>query len=423
MRILFCSTPGQGHVRPMLPLLKALHRRGHVVAWAGAAETQPVVLAAAAVERCFDVGPGRPQARQALEAIWPERAATQGPLSADLLFPRLFGAVLAPAMLDGLADAMRAFAPDLVIGETAALAVPLAAQLTGCLHVTHGFGIPLPPQRLKDAAALFAATWRTATGGPPPHDAGLYRHLYLDVFPRSLLPAASLQAMPRLALQPLDCASPGRPPMAAMAALATLPGAMRMPEAPLVYLSLGTVLQRPELLRTALSALSGLPVRLLVSTGPEGDPALLGPLPPNVHAERFIAQNELLPHCRLVVSHGGSGTLLAACAHGIPQLVLPQMADQFANANALQRSGAGLALTIGAGQTAYAIREAAEQLLVQPGFAGIAAGLSREIARMPGADTVARLLESLVRGEALGGVPPEHLNLPVRSRRPPSTSS
>jgi hypothetical protein len=43
----------------------------------------------------------------------------------------------------------------------------------------------------------------------------------------------------------------------------------------------------------------------------------------------------------LVVHHGGSGTTLSAAAAGVPQLVLPQGADQFANAGAL--TGVGVA--------------------------------------------------------------------------------
>ena len=42
----------------------------------------------------------------------------------------------------------------------------------------------------------------------------------------------------------------------------------------------------------------------------------------------------------LVVHHGGSGTMLGALAHGLPQLRRPQGADQFLNAEALLPTGA-----------------------------------------------------------------------------------
>jgi UDP:flavonoid glycosyltransferase YjiC (YdhE family) len=46
-----------------------------------------------------------------------------------------------------------------------------------------------------------------------------------------------------------------------------------------------------------------------------------------------------------VVSHAGSGTFLGTLERGLPQLCLPQAADQFRNADGGVRSGAALALT------------------------------------------------------------------------------
>lgn len=51
-------------------------------------------------------------------------------------------------------------------------------------------------------------------------------------------------------------------------------------------------------------------------------------MPPHIHLARFVAQAEVLPHVALVVSHGGSGTVLGALAHGRPMVLLPMGADQ-----------------------------------------------------------------------------------------------
>ena len=66
-----------------------------------------------------------------------------------------------------------------------------------------------------------------------------------------------------------------------------------------------------------------------------------------VRVEPFVAQAELLASEHppvLVVHHGGSGTTLGAAAAGIPQLFLPQGADQFFNAAAVTEVGAGATL-------------------------------------------------------------------------------
>ena len=110
--------------------------------------------------------------------------------------------------------------------------------------------------------------------------------------------------------------------------------------------------------------------------------------------ERFIAQADLLPHCDLVVSHGGSGTFLASLAHGLPQLVLPQGADQFINASALEDCGAGMALR-GDDACADRIHDAAQTLLVDRVFQAKANRVATDMAVMPSVEAVAELLQDL----------------------------
>ena len=86
-----------------------------------------------------------------------------------------------------------------------------------------------------------------------------------------------------------------------------------------------------------------------------GSPAMLGAVPDHVRVESFIPQAEVLPGCGAVVCHGGSGTILAALAHGLPVVCIPQGADQFANAANVERVGADfLELTAPAGEVLLA---------------------------------------------------------------------
>ena len=94
-----------------------------------------------------------------------------------------------------------------------------------------------------------------------------------------------------------------------------------------------------EVLSRAISEIAPLDVDVLVAVGPEGEPAALGELPDNVHIERFVAQSAVLPMVDLIVQHGGTGTVLGALEAGLPQLVLPQEADQFFNAEILTAAG------------------------------------------------------------------------------------
>lgn len=293
-------------------------------------------------------------------------------------------------MLDPLVQAIEAWSPALVISELGVLAAPLACKLTGCPQVTHGFGMPPPADVLEQAADAFAEFWRSRTSGPPSPEAGLFSRLYLDIYPHRLQTADRLRTARCQCLQPC---TPRRNDGAQW--LDVL--AARFDEFndwPLVYLTFGTVVNQSGGLVTAANALGGLKVRLVITVGSDGDPHMLNPLPPNVNVERFVDQSELLPHCDVVVSHGGSGTFLAALAHGLPQLVLPQGADQFINASALDLSGAGMALR-GDDISVDRIRECAQRLLLDVTYRDRAARIAGEISAMPSAEEVAIRLERL----------------------------
>lgn len=55
--------------------------------------------------------------------------------------------------------------------------------------------------------------------------------------------------------------------------------------------------------------------------------------------QRFVPQVEILRACSAVVSHGGSGSLLGALAHSLPQVLIPTDADQPLNATRSEELG------------------------------------------------------------------------------------
>jgi UDP:flavonoid glycosyltransferase YjiC (YdhE family) len=105
-----------------------------------------------------------------------------------------------------------------------------------------------------------------------------------------------------------------------------------------------------------------------------------------------VPQEETLARAAAVVSHAGSGTFLAALAHGLPQLTVPQNADQVLSSHAGAR--AGVALEIAPGEvTAARVRAELETLLGDATIAGAARRMAQEIAAMPGPDEVGQELE------------------------------
>jgi UDP:flavonoid glycosyltransferase YjiC (YdhE family) len=274
-----------------------------------------------------------------------------------------------------------------VVHEPAALAAPLACLQLGVRNVTHGYGLQLPQQYLEDAMGFLGAEWR-ARGLDVPADGGLYRHLYLDIVPRSLQSSVHPtdgQVFHFNPYEPRSLSGAALPADVHLALESAAPG-------PRIYVSFGTVFNRSPVMLAAVRAAVRVGAMVVVTVGADGDPAPFSQIGGPVCVRRFVDQTALLPHCNLVVSHGGAGTVLGAAAHGVPQLVLPQAADHFRNAQALSSANAGRSLEPD-DQTEERISEVMLGALHPDAMAVAAAKLAREMSAMPDATAAARWLE------------------------------
>ena len=223
---------------------------------------------------------------------------------------------------------------------------------------------------------------------PDPELAMLGRYLTLSPFPPSYRdPGASLPATTHafrsFALGPLsDAAAP--------------PWMAHLDHAPTVYFTLGTVfnMESGELFQRVLAGLRGLPINLIVTVGRDIDPAEFGAQPANVHIERYVPQAVLLPHCDLVVSHGGSGSVIGALAHGLPMVLIPLGADQ--PLNAARCATLGVARVLDAMTTTpHMVRAAVTAVLAEPTYRRTAEHMRDQIAALPDPTHAVRLLEHL----------------------------
>lgn len=386
MRVLFTTPAGLGHIHPMVPLARAVRARGHHVLWAAPADgvghveragIPTAAAGAAGLTRPADVIRRHPELKALGPAEMPNR-----------LFGKMFGGIAAPSVLADLGPVAREWLPDLVVADAAEFAGHIVAAELGVPSVTKGFGPLLPERRVATVDEELEPLWRSRGLEPRPYG-GSYDHLYLDVYPDELQPWTADYIARRQLLRPLsddgqtDTSLP-------------LPLPDGRPGAPLVYVTMGTVFNDPQPLQTVLTALGALDVRALVTVGPQAEPAALGAQPAHVRVERYVPQTRVLAHCDAVVSHAGSGTVLAALALGLPQLCLPQGADQFLNAEAIASAGAGLSLAPAAASAA-AIRDAVARLLDEPSFRDTARRIGAAIASMPSPDDVAAVLEGLAQ--------------------------
>jgi UDP:flavonoid glycosyltransferase YjiC (YdhE family) len=377
MRVLFTSTSGWGHIHPMVPLARAFLDLGDEVVWATGDEVCARLEGEGIKTSVAGLDDGIAMAR--FFDQYPEVESVPPPDRSDFMFPRLFGSVRAPIMLTDLMPLAQSWTPELVVCDAAEFAGPIAAASLGVPNLTLGFGSLLPEPRVAATGAVVAPLWDAHGLEPRPYG-GTYAHLYLDIFPSSLQTNNRPHVTRTQAL---------RPEAFATGEEEVLPDWVAAPSPnPLVYLTRGTVFRNDQVLAGVVAAIRELPVRVVVTVGPQGDPDALGPQPAHVHVARYIPQTQLMEHCSVVVSHGGSGTFLAALAAGLPQACIPQAADQFVNAQACAQSGAGVQLLPGA-MSPEAVEHAVRSLLSDASFQRAALGVSQEIAAMPSAETVA----------------------------------
>ena len=162
---------------------------------------------------------------------------------------------------------------------------------------------------------------------------------------------------------------------------------------PLVLVGMSsTFMDHADALQRAATALGGLPVRGLVTTGPSL-PVDAIDAPANVTVVERAPHSEILRHAKVVVTHAGHGTVIKALAAGVPVVAIPLGRDQLDNAARVVHHGAGLRLKPTAKPDAIA--KAVRRLLEEPSFSAAAERMAAAIAAETAEDLAAAELEAL----------------------------
>jgi UDP:flavonoid glycosyltransferase YjiC (YdhE family) len=384
MRVLFTSTPGAGHIHPLVPLASELQASGHEVVWATAAD------GCARVERygfrALPAGMSLQDRTSAFRERKPDIFSRPPRERREVFMPEIFGVVAAPRMRDDLIAIFADYRPDLVVHDLAELAAAPLACAGGIPHVTVAYSGRLSSGLQAGLVESVAELWVDA-GVPVTETAGLYDHLYLHSFPAALGGAETHpNAHPMRAMQ-FDGAATSERPEWVESFGAERPG---------VYVTFGTETasrSRPEQL---LDALGGADADVVYTAGSRPDASSIDSIPANVRVEQYVPQSFLLDRAQVVVSHAGAGTLLAAAAHGRPQLCIPFGADQWENADAVTGSGAGITLETDQ-RDAGTICASVERLLKDTTFHAAARRVADDLEALPHPRDYVGMIEVLTR--------------------------
>lgn len=384
MRVLFTTLRNTSHFLPLVPILEACRRHGHEVAVAAPPDLAERVAATGA--QFFPFGhPGD----EGLRPYWMRQRDATGDEAARIVIGGIFAGVCAGTALPGVIATLERWRPAIVVRESQEYAALLAAEKAAIPHVRVAITARSAELPLLPFAAPSLDEHRRGLGlAPDPSCERVLHEPALTLFPASLDAAASESAPVRRFRAPRKPAAP-------------LPDFWAGRSGPFVYLTLGTVMGNMEQMRSAyrpvLDAVSELPLRVLLTIGNDLPLDELGAVPPNVHVQRFVPQDEVLPHAAAVLCHGGSGTVLGTLAAGVPLVVAPMFADQPHNAERVAAIGAGLSLPT-RGASAAELRTALSRVLEEPSFRAGAQGVAAEMAALPPIDDAPLELERLARG-------------------------
>lgn len=364
MRILFTFAGGSGHFEPLVPIARAAQAAGHVVAFVGRPWMVPKV-----VEQGFTAFPAGTDA--GLTPLRRPLAVTDMQREMRIVGTG-FGRRIARERASDLLPLCATWQPDLLVCEEVdfgAMVVAERLRLPYATVLVIAEGSFVRP----DLVAPPLNEVRAEYGLPPDLTLAMpSRYLVLAPCPPSYRNPAFPLPSTAYALRPLA----GDPP-----AHGTAPAWItHLDDAPTVYFTLGTVfnVESGDLFQRVLTGLGELPINLIVTVGRDLDPEGLGPQPANVRIERYIPQELVLPHCSLVVSHGGSGSVIGTLAHGLPMVLIPMGADQ--PLNTARCVELGVARTLDAMTASPAtVRETVSTVLTDPSYRRAAERMRAEI--------------------------------------------
>lgn len=386
-RFVFVVPPLAGHINPTLAVGGELRARGHDVAWVGYPEILTDLLP--------DDWPFVPVTDRLpgplVQTIEQRAAGLRGAAALKFLWED-FLHPLAEGMVDGLADALDALHPDVVIVDQQTVAGAVVAERDGWSWTTSSTtsaelvdpfeGLP----KIRAWADQLLVDFQVAHGLPAEKaTADRVRsspHLTL-AFTTPALVGDRLHATGPVAFVGPAFGRPDDTPFP--------PGLLNV-DGPKVLVSLGTVNAEAgeRFFRAAAEGLTGSSGRTIIVAPPD----LVGPVPDGVHVARRVPQVALLPHLDAVVSHGGHNTVCETLAHGVPLVVAPIRDDQPVIAEQVVAAGAGVRIRF-ARPTPATVADAVDRVLTDPALRAGARRIAESFAAAGGAPAAADHLLAL----------------------------
>ena len=361
MRILFSAVPVAGHVLPVTPMVAAAAADGHKVAILTSGDLKGLLAP-------FEVlAAGPSMAVSAAETVkrLGRRWAGVGPEAAEM-----FAGTRVDLTFDDACMRADDFGAELIVCDALDFVGPAVAATLKVPWAVHGIAGGMPPQfaRALDERWASQLAQRGLTGTA--------RLAYVDPYPDLLHGEGAPLAEDRMPVRimPYDRSD----------AVYESP-AFGQP-APRVLITLGTTFQDRDMEREFVRSVAKAGFNVLVTGSADDETAQA----PNVRYVGFMPLARILPDADLVVSAGGTGTVLSALASGLPMVIRPVAADHPINAARAEKLGAARVVTDPAD-----VGAAAQEVLGDPAFRQAARAVQERNQALPSPAEVLRSLVAL----------------------------
>ena len=163
-------------------------------------------------------------------------------------------------------------------------------------------------------------------------------------------------------------------------------------ERPLVYISLGTVINdRPDFYTKCIEALQDQNVDVVISCGNAIDRGALGTLPDNIQMYPYVDQLDILSRADVFITHCGMNSVSESLYMAAPMVLYPQTSEQKAVARRVTEIGAGTVLN---DDSVGGIRSSVYEILNNSAYRKAAEAYSTDFRSCTGAAGAAEFIEN-----------------------------
>ena len=377
-KIVFFCIPAYGHTNPTLGVVRELIAQGHeVFYYSYDTMREPIEAAGASFVSC--------NAYDAQQQLSPKDGERLGK---DLAFSTHILVDTTLALDNAILSDMRVLAPDCIVADSMALWGRLIAKKLNIPFVssttTFAFNRFSAKIMKQSPAQLFGMLFSMPKIGKEVkrlQDAGYPVKNVLDIIQNDENTDTVVYTSPEF--QPCADTFPAAHYAFVGPSIRPPETVMEKPKRPLVYISLGTVVNdQLSFYRQCIAALADSPYQVVLSVGEQIALSDLGVLPENIQAYPHVDQIAVLQVADVFLTHCGMNSVNEALYFGVPLVMFPQTPEQGGVCTRVLQLGAGIQLEK---PKAALIRRHIDAALSDPAYRQKAADIADGFRRCSGA--------------------------------------